>query len=241
MLSSKLGWYMSFGFLFWSSVLSAQYSLSGFSLSDDPVSWYDNQVGTENTLLLNGEKVEFTRKSPVSHAYYLEMIWIDMEITYSGQLFRKVPALYNLEEDFLIVKKPNSIATPFKLTRDLVSSFKTGEDHFIFINDTINHRPEGYYKLLYESENMRLLGKVFKQLNIVSGVLTYTQDQEYFLEVANSYHRVVRFGDLKKLFPAYKRELKVRKKELSLKGRYTEGKEARLVQLVKFCDNIKAK
>jgi hypothetical protein len=222
--------------------LHAQYSIESFSLKGDMKSWYDGQIGLENSVLMNGERIKMTRKSPVSHAYFNQDSWLLMDIEYCGQTFREVSALFNLEEDFVIIKSINGGNYPIKLTSAQVASFRVGQDHFVWVSEPIGFRAEGFYKLLYGGDDLSLICKVYKKLEIVSGIPTYVLNKEYFLKKEGEYQRIRSFALLKKYFPASKKEINVAKKEFGIKGRFENpNNEYKLGQLMEFCDNLPIK
>ncbi len=220
--------------------LHAQYLLGDFSLSRGMESWYDEQVGLENTLLLNGKKFDFTRKSSNSHAFYKDQSWVKMDITYFGHTFEAIDALYNLEDDLLIIKNPNDDVTPIQLTTGQVTSFDMGDAYFEMIEHQVGYRTSGFYQILFRGEQVELISRISKSLQIVSGRLSYvTNYYPYIKSGDGDYKLITRFGNLKRMFPSHKQKLRKFKKNIGLKGRLDNGEKFDgFVRLMEYCDNL---
>ncbi|MEQ8552573.1 MAG: hypothetical protein RIC53_07960 [Cyclobacteriaceae bacterium] len=227
-------------FLLCSVILShAQYKLGEFTLEGDLYTWYDSAVALENTVLLRGELFTFTRKSPKSHAFYKVKSWRPIDLVYFGQEFHDVPALYDLEEDRLIIKNPLDITAPIELIKNQVSFFDIGGEHFEYISNKVGYRTKEYYHIIYRGDQLDLLYKIEKKLVINSGVLVYEENYAPLLKVGGTYEEIIRFSELKKLFPAYKKELKLFKKSIGLSGRLdTREKQKLFGRLVEYCDQL---
>lgn len=215
----------------------AQFSLEEFSLDGDVMYWYDSILGVENTLLLNGELYAFTRKSPNSHAFYEGQAWQAVDILYFGQSFERVPALYNLEDDQIIIKNPLDITSPLMLVKSEVAGFDFGEKHFVRIDEEVGFRSGDFYLMAYEGEQVSLLFKLYKKLTIKNGVFTYEMSYDPFVKFQNDYKLVTRFSGIKGMFPQLKKELKRLKKNIGMSSRLDrENQVANLSQLIKYCD-----
>lgn len=222
------------------SQLHAQYLLGEFSLSKDMEPWYDDQVGLENTLLINGKKFVFTRKSPNSHAFYKQQSWVKMNIKYFGHTFQAIDALYNLEDDLLIIKNPKDEVTPIQLSTDQVTSFDIEDAHFELIEDQVGYKASGFYQILYRGNHVQLISRISKSLEIVSGRLTYVTNYYPYLKNGDGdYKLVTRFTGVKRMFPTHKQELRRFKKNIGLRGRLDDGEKfVGFVRLMEYCDNL---
>lgn len=220
----------------------AQYPIDNILLEGDGTSWYDHQIGLQHTLLQHGELAVLTRKSPNSHAYYGKSAWTDMHITYRNQAFYNVSALYNIEEDALIIVNnlgPSFTAYPIKLQKEHVERFEIGDDSFVYIDEQVSWHAKGFYKAIYEGEEVSLLSKVFKRLDLKHRVLTYKENNHYFLKRDGQFYRLKRLSGLLKLYPEYKKEIRQYKRELSLGKVDKPANEDKLSRLVEFCENLK--
>lgn len=223
------------------STVCAQYQIDSLSLKGDLTGWYDQQVGLHQTVLQHGELATIVRKSPNSHAYFQQSTWIKTSITYSNQTFRNVPALYDIENDKLIISnnlKAPFTAVPLELRKELVERFEMGDNHFVYVDEPVSWHQKGFFKAVYEGDSIDLLSKVFKRLELKYSRLTYKEAQQYFLKKGGRYYRLRRLSGLLKLFPEHKREIRQYKKELSLRRIDNPANEGKLALLVGYCDNL---
>ena len=221
---------------------NAQYATDNISLEGDVVSWYDQQISLQHTLLQHGELAALTRKSPNSHAYYGKSSWADTRITYRNQTFYNVSALYDLEEDALIIINnlgPAFTAYPLKLQREHIQSFEIEGSRFVYVKDQVSWHKNGFFKAVYEGENLSLLSKVFKRLDLRHRVLTYNESQHYFLKKDGQYHRLKRLSALLRLYPEHKKEIRQYKRALSLGKIDKPANEEKLARLIEYCENLK--
>lgn len=225
-----------------SSDTFAQYSIDSISLEGDITKWYDQQLGLQHTVLQHGELASISRKSPNSHAYFEQSSWVSTNITYCDQTFSDIPALYDIENDKLIIT--NNLGTsfaafPLELRKDLVDRFEMEGARFIYVNEAVSWHQKGFFKAVYEGESIDLLSKVFKRLEFKYGILTYKQTEHYFLRKEGQYHRLKRLSGLLKLFPEHKRDIRQYRKELSLRRIDDPANEGKLALLIKYCENLK--
>lgn len=220
----------------------SQYTLDNALLKEDATAWYDQQVGLQHTLLQHGELATLTRKSSNSHAYYDKSTWTNTQITYGSQTFHNIPALYDIEEDALIITNnlgPSYAAFPLKLRKELVERFEMGDAHFIYIPESVGWHSGGFYKALYEGKTISLLSKVFKRLELKYGVLIYKESQHYFVKKDGEYYRLKRLSALLRLYPEHKKEIRQHKRALSLGKVDKSANEDKLARLVEYCENLK--
>lgn len=223
---------------------SAQYQIDSLSLQGDITGWYDQRLGLQNTVLQHGELATIVRKSPNSHAFFQQSTWIKTNITYSGQTFRNILAVYDIENDKLIISNNLGASfngVPLELRKELVERFQMGDNRFIYVEDAVSWHEKGFFKAVYEGDSIDLLSKVFKRLEFKYSRLTYKEAQQYFLKKDGRYHRLRRLSGLLKLFPEHKREIRQYKKELSLRRIDNPKNEGKLALLVGYCENLDKK
>lgn len=220
----------------------AQYPIADDLLKGNVTAWYDQQIGLQHTLLQHGELATLTRKSPNSHAYYGNSAWVDMDIIYRNQTFYNVPALYDIEEDALIIVNnlgPSFNPYPIKLQKEHVGRFELGDDTFVYIDEQVSWYAKGFFKAVYEGEEILLLSKVFKRLDLKHKVLTYRENNHYFLKRDGQFYRLKRLSGLLKLYPEHKKEIRQYKRELALGKIDKPANEDKLSRLIEFCENLK--
>ena len=219
----------------------AQYNSESISLEGDMTQWYDQQIGWQNTVLQHGELAALTRKSPNSHAYYKQSTWVQAKISYCNQSFSGVPALYDIENDRLIIKNnmgTSFAAFPLELRKEQVQYFEIEESRFVYVNEPVSWHQGGFFKAVYEGDSIALLSKIYKRLELKYGILTYQQTHQYFIKKEGVYHRLKRFSGLLRLFPEYKRDIRQYKKELSLRRISNPSNEDKLALLIAYCENL---
>ncbi len=222
----------------------AQMMVDSMMVEQTTVDWYDKQVGRHNSILQYGELADLTRKSLNSHPYYGNDKWVLTNLVYYGQTFNNVYALFDIEQDILIVR--NNLGTrieanPIKLRKDGISSFTIGSEKFEQLDDKLSWQHQGFFKVVYKGDSLVLLCKIFKDLEFESRSLTYKDYNHYFLKRENKYYRLKRLSQLLKIYPQFKKEIRQQKKLLKLRKLDNPINENKLGQLIEFCETLNRK
>ncbi len=182
---------------------------------DSYLNWFDQQVGLENTALYDGVIYkEIYRTINDKIKFYKSSSWLDGSVIYAGQMFTDIPMRYDVFEDQLLIKLKDQLGGgALLLFKDKVSTFTI--DGTIFVNVTEISRSSsnsGFYELLWQNDNMRLLAKHQKNdfLRKDRRSLYYEfidQKKQYLLYYAHKYSSLEKKKDVTALFPEFKNEV----------------------------------
>lgn len=185
--------------------------------SEEPYyNWFDTVVSAQNAGLYSGvEYIDTDRATPEAHKFYLTPKFVKGDVMFQNQRYFNVEMKYNVYDDRLVVKLPNqSSETTLAPIKEYTSGFIIGSHHFVLMDDpeVIEDRMFGYYELLQENEQFRLLKKFNK-----SRTTKFDGDRslyefkdsksEYFLYYNGTYHSVNSKRELNRLFPQFKKEI----------------------------------
>lgn len=192
-------------------------SLRSQALPEEDIylNWFDQQVGIENTALYEGiiyrgyyrtinDKIQFFRSGQ----------WLKGSVVYSGQLFTGVQLIYDVFADHLIIKGLDRLGGgSLLLFKDKISSFTIDGTDFVNVqNVTSESGPSGFYELLWNNQQMRLLAKHQKKEFVRKDrSSTYHEFVDikklYLLETDGEYHQLKVKKDIIEVFPAMKKEI----------------------------------
>ena len=178
------------------------------------LSWFDKQVGLENTALYEGIVYrEMYRTINDKVKFYRTAQWLNGSVVYSGQLFTNLELKYDVFEDRLLIKKLDRLGGgPMLLFKDKVTSFTIDGTEFVNISDPkIDRLFNGYCELLW-SNQVRLLAKHRKKDFVrkdrsASYHEFIDRNKEYMLEIGNNHFPINKKRDLQQLFPDLKKEI----------------------------------
>ena len=126
----------------------------------DLYSWFDKQVGVENTRLLNGvEYVEKFRTINDKNAFFLNGAPITGSVLYEQEWFHGVQIKYNVYENLLIAQVESNLGINIlQLRKENLQRFEFGQSKFININAT-GSVFNGINEVLLENSQLILLKK----------------------------------------------------------------------------------
>lgn len=180
----------------------------------DHLSWFDEQVGLENTALYEGiiyrekyrtinDRVKFFQSSQ----------WQNGSVIYSGQLFTDLQLKYDVFEDQLLIKQLDRLGGgAMFLFKDKVSSFVIEGTQFVNIIDpNIDKSLNGYLELLW-SNDIRLFAKHRKDDFVRKDRRApyyefIDRKKEYLLQIGNDHFPINNKRDIQLLFPVLKKEV----------------------------------
>ncbi|WCT12095.1 hypothetical protein [Mucilaginibacter jinjuensis] len=177
------------------------------------VSNYNKAVG-EQSRLYNG--IEYTAYSPLikSNANFHDLKdLVAGTVMFDGYTFTKVPMLYDLNKDLLVVQLYNKVSN-YILASDRVSSFDIDGQHFVYISaDTVNNKTfsSGFYGQFYsgKTEATARYSKSIQNLTSGNDIETYftTTKKQFYIKRGADYEAVSSEGDILKLLKDHKKEL----------------------------------
>ncbi len=216
----------------------AQYSLSGFSLSDSTTGWFDNTVGRGSTELITGTYSEIRRQSRTTHAFFGNKGWSVGAISYRGETFCNVQLIYDLKNDRVLVPGSDGKTTlPIRLNQDQVKWFRIADHTFVRFNESVPARPAGFYDQVYKGKNLEFLIKRTKEGSVENGDFVFEEKNHYLIGLEGAYHKITSRSALIKLFEEHKHQLRQYMKRNSIRK---PGKASydQLKGLAAFCNDL---
>lgn len=224
---------------FSNSSFTQNITLQGLDLSQDIGIWYDSIAGLQNTSLILGKLATTDRKASRSHPYLYDYKWQSGDVVYQEQQFKNVRLLYNIEEDILITLGEGfSPYTQFiELKSDGISNFRIRNSMYIWVNESIQGNNSGFYEVLFEGNQLDLIAKRTKTLNLSGTELIYDQKNQYFVHYNDEYFVIRNSGDLARKFKPNRRRIKEFARQNQIRKLNSEV-DFEFVELLKFCDNL---
>lgn len=191
--------------------------------------WFDENLGSENSLLFNGTRPsENTKSNDGSHKYYLSPAYIPGNIVYSDQPFFNIPLKYDIYEDEIIINLTSGTKSSIiKLIKANVQRFTLQNKQFIQLEDRDQKLiVNGFYEVLFESPERSLYKKhhkTKKERIVQKEVYTdFKEEDLYLMQRLGKYHTISNKNDLIKIMPEqrstinrlYKENDKLRKSDL---------------------------
>lgn len=178
-------------------------------------SWYDNQIGIENSSLFRGiEYVEEHRMINEKHKFFKSNMFQSGVVTYDGQFFNDVILRFNVYDDVLVVNllqgKRNSF---FQLISSKVNSFQVNNHKFRFLNPSNSSINEGFYEVISEEGNFKIFKKHIKKRKEQNDKnLVYFEfidkKPDYVFQFYQEYYELNNKRGLFLKFPDHKKKLK---------------------------------
>ncbi len=219
----------------------SQYKLEGFDLSQgDHASWYDKQMKDANSALYEGTFFPLTVYSKNSHPLFEEMYWAVGEITYRGQTYLNVHAVYDISADIIVLRNPNLPADGrefLKINQAQVSEFKIHDKTFVRLDST-DQPPEGvgFYQLLFDGDKVQLICKRRKQKDVRALQTLYDERNRYYLVADDNYLPCRNRKSLIALLPGSKKQIKDYLKRNRI--RIKPGRDNVMSEAVAFVDGL---
>jgi len=202
-------------FIFSSSSLSAQ-DIKNYD-EEKYYSWFDKQVGLENTSINNGIRYkELYRVKNNKHKFYKNPSFIIGDIIYDDQPYFNIEMKYDLFDDQIIVNLTQETGkSMFQLIKEKVNYFTLDNRNFINIfekkvNNSSNYL-NGFYEILIKNETL-ILYKKHKKIRIkqLENSIVYSEfkdSNEFYIFSNNDYNIIKSKVDLIRVFPNYKKEI----------------------------------
>lgn len=212
--------------------------IAGLAQNDKVVQEYLKQA-KDHSVIYNGElETVYTSIQYENTPYYVSDEFVPGHIYYKKNSYPNQRVRLDLYKDQLIVLTPEnnySVVVKSDKVKKVILHNKT----FIY------HTPPpksgmktGYYSLLHDGDNLKLLGRETFLLNQPSDRVTYDffSSTKYYIFYNGEYHQVKNKRSFTKLFPAYKKQINKFVSEQSLDFR--QHPEKSLVVLSKYCEEL---
>lgn len=206
------------------------------------VSIYDEQIGT-NSILFTGSNYYDHNIGVKGHQYFYDDYWEQGKVIYEGNTFDSIFMKYDIYRDLLLLEHFNNdgYLAPIQLYSKKVSSFNLLNHDFIRLEkDTLSKIREGFYDLMYDGVNMKVLVKRRKETVHTNEINTigeeFIQKDKYFIRKKGSFYQVKKKGSIIKVLEDRKKEIKsfIRKNNF----RFKYNPDIQLVEVVKYYESL---
>ncbi|MDH5397653.1 MAG: hypothetical protein OEX02_05875 [Cyclobacteriaceae bacterium] len=220
--------------------LKGQYTTTGLSLNEEVHNWYDQQVGLSNTLLTTGSYFQVVKKTKFNHPFFISDKWVQGDITYNGEHFSNISLLYDMENDFILIRHPETykyIMQPIKPLQHLVSSFEMQGHYFMYYHERILLHSPGFFEVHYQGHSMDLLTKRVRRLETNSSMeLEFVNKDSRIIRYKADYYKIKSRMLFYRLFKEHRKQLRKYIREHQVI--FGNDNEERLAGFVEYCDSL---
>lgn len=181
----------------------------------DYLTWFDSTVGIENTPIFEGlGYVEQFKSINEKHKFFTSEDFVTGSIMYDGQEYYRLNLKYDLSVDEVIINLKDGFETvSLQPEKSKTSGFTVYGSKFENIGIPTESTSEisGFFEILFSSPSLSLLKKHRKKRSKKIGKLIYYEfndDNFNVLRHDGRYHIVDSNKDFRKLFPAFRKEIK---------------------------------
>ncbi len=199
---------------------------------------YTNAIGDEKHVFNGKEYLSSDKYYLKEHQFHKSDEEQEGEVYYEGYLFTKVPLLYDVVVDQIVVSEPNG-SLQFKLANEKVAYFKVHGHTFIRLAaDTLGQSiiRTGFYDLLLDGKAKVIAKRVKRsteQPTIRGMEGEFLIEDKFFIRANNTYYPVSTKRSVLQVFPENKKELQkyIRSQRLKFKP---ESREASIIKLAQY-------
>jgi hypothetical protein len=165
---------------------------------------YYSQIG-ENAHLFNGAENNGYNQSVLGHPYLDSTVMEEGDIFFDGVLYKKIPLLYDLYNDQIII---NKYKQNYKITlpKEKIGFFSLNAHTYIRMNASTKEKDliAGFYDRVYDGNTTVLVKrkKLLADADALNGVarMRYTPKENYFVKTKGDYTEITNKKNLFKLF-----------------------------------------
>jgi hypothetical protein len=199
----------------------------------------NNNIFKANLHIYNGREYQLYRPLVKEHPYFLSDDFIDSELIFEGNTYKRVATLYDLSNDKLIIQNPNT-GVAIEIAANKTEQFTIEQHKFVYLKNNLSpEMTEGFYEVIYEG-NMTLYAKRKKTYreHIRGTILDaeFVERSRYYLFVNQNYHRVVNKSSVIKALESPGK--KIPKADLDSSIYSTNKLENKLYKMIKFYDAL---
>lgn len=203
---------------------------------------YTNAIGDEKPIFNGKEYLNYDKYYLRGHQFYKSDEEQEGEVYYEGYLFTKVPLLYDVVLDQMVVSEPNG-SLQFKLENEKTAYFKVHGHTFIRLAaDTLGPlgMRTGFYDLLSagKAKVMAKRNKRFIEQPTPRGMEgEFLIEDKFFIRANDTYYPVSKKKSVLQVFPENKKELQkyIRSQRLKFKK---ESRETSIVKLAQYYNSL---
>ncbi len=227
--------------LFLSLHSKAQVEVTSLDLDGDVTEWFDNTMGLVNLPVTSGAHYAVHYSSTISHQFFSHNRWLEIEVSYSNQIYRGFLGLYDVETDILLLRHPQHsfYSQPVHLNQEKVDWFTMNNHYFKYYEKSESpDGKKGFYDELYIGKNVQLVAKRKKIAFPSQGQMTmdFRNYDTYFIKQEGTYHQISFRRSIIKVLWTQKKELRrfIRRNMLKPKKGYDQD----IVSLLEYYDSL---
>lgn len=179
-------------------------------------SFFDREVGLENTGLLNGlEYIEEHNTVNEKHKYFITTSFSTGSVIYEGLPYYNVNLKYNIWDDVLLAKVQKSGGEAIlELHKEKIDRFSIDGHEFINLLNAGEKRDlNGFHEILLENSTYTLVKDHKKKLTRkTDGRFVYfefeNRNSDYYFEYKDSYYPLTSRRSLSKILPDKEKEIR---------------------------------
>jgi hypothetical protein len=174
-----------------------------------------HQAMSQQAHLFNGSEYLDYNQPKRGHQFFKTREWEDGTITYDGIVYPKLPMLYDLVKDLVVIGHFDETGTSLniRLNKERVQRFTLQGHTFVrIVGDSSNSTSvaAGFYDLLYDGQVKVLAKRQKKYQQSVEDrhvILVFSSKDRYYIRVGDQYHLVKSKGSALKVFQEHRKEL----------------------------------
>jgi len=191
--------------------------------------WFDDIIGETNSGIFKGILYENEyRVINERHQFFESKDFKPGSVVYYGQQYFDVSLKYDMYLDNLLginYELANEPAMVFD--KNGVDKFSIGNTHFENISHRIASEDAGFFEVLLKNDSLKLYKKyqkkIFKRTDEQVIYYEFKDGYSYLLYLYDSYYPFKKVKELNRIFPKYRKELKlISKKHSALKKSNTD-------------------
>ncbi len=195
--------------------------------------WYDSVVEQEASELMYNSIYLTKLRGRTTHQYFDKRDWQNGSLSLSGELYRNVAMLFDIERDQLIIKHPEAYRTDgIMVDMNSLQSFTLAGHHFRKYKFSGR---SSFYDVLVDGNQVTLLAKRKKKSSPKKEGIELDATINYFIPVEDRLISIKGINTLIKLYPSHKLTMQSIKKEEKVRMRIR--KEETVVRFIELLDS----
>ncbi|UXP32419.1 hypothetical protein N6H18_00320 [Reichenbachiella agarivorans] len=194
-----------------SPTVRAQISVVDLNLNEGIETWYNQTIGREHTPIAEGTYYKIQSQTVLEHQFFESAAWKEGFLIIENQSFNDIRMLYNTFQDLLIVDNSGMYRSSYPAlqpNQKKITQFTIGESLFLNLQSQEPPYGKGFYQVVYQGDQIRLLAKRIKTSSVGPQSVEYDEADILFIQVGSSYYKFRNKKSLYDIFPAHKNDIK---------------------------------
>ncbi len=191
------------------------------TMKTDYYNWFDEIVGKSNSGIFKGiEYFERFKRINDRHQYFKTYNFRNGSVVFDGQYYFNIPLKYDVFDEKLLIKDPNTLNAPIiALDNSNISEFTIDSHKFIQVPRNEKNEISGFFEILLEKDSLSLYKKHLKEIIKKSDEKVAYLDKQvasyqfkdkhvYIVSYKDIHYKVKKASDLSVIFIDHKTEIK---------------------------------